>query len=89
MFHQLDPWGKRLLGLKSRTHNFIIVDMLTSETDEPAVSEKDTGTVPYNVSSGQMVETKMAGSHSKLKSRHLYMIAMGGKKTPTLSPVTA
>ena len=37
-------------------------------------------TAPANFSDGQMLEAHTASSHDKLKSRHLYMIAMGGKR---------
>lgn len=38
------------------------------------------GTEPTNVANGQVWESNKA-AHTKLKSRHLYMIAMGGKRT--------
>lgn len=50
-----------------------------SDTEKTQVSEKDMATAPANVSNGQVLEARTAGSHDKLKSRHLYMIAMGGK----------
>lgn len=54
-----------------------------SDADKPGVLEKDAATEPDKVSDGQVLETgSNAGSHTKLKSRHLYMIAMGGKKMP-------
>ena len=51
-----------------------------SDADKTEVPEKDMTTESDKVSQGQVLETGRAGSHSKLKSRHLYMIAMGGKK---------
>jgi len=51
-----------------------------SDADKTEVPEKDMTTESDKVSRGQVLETGTAGSHSKLKSRHLYMIAMGGKK---------
>lgn len=55
-----------------------------SDTDKAGVLEKDVATEPAKVSDGQVLETSgsNAGSHASLKSRHLYMIAMGGKKMP-------
>lgn len=50
-----------------------------SDADKIQLPEKDMAAEPGNVSNGQVLETGAAGSHSKLKSRHLYMIAMGGK----------
>ncbi|KAJ5807963.1 proline permease PrnB [Penicillium riverlandense] len=49
-----------------------------SDADKTQLPEKDMSTEPANISNGQVLETDAAGSHSKLKSRHLYMIAMGG-----------
>lgn len=48
------------------------------------MSEKDVGCVEHaDGSSGPAVETGEGGSHSSyLKSRHLYMIAIGGKRFP-------
>lgn len=37
------------------------------------------GTESANISDGQVLESTKAAAHTKLKSRHLYMIAMGGK----------
>jgi hypothetical protein len=56
-----------------------------SDTDKTQLPEKDMATEPANISNGQVLETDAAGSHSKLKSRHLYMIAMGGKKDILIS----
>jgi amino acid permease len=54
-----------------------------SDADKPEVLEKDAATEPDKVSDGQVLETgSNAGSHTKLKSRHMYMIAMGGKTMP-------
>lgn len=57
------------------------------DTEKPEVLEKDVVTDPAHVSDGQMLETpgNNASSHAKLKSRHLYMIAMGGKKKPLVA----
>ena len=45
------------------------------DDDKPDVSEKDV--VGYESGEGS---DGAAGSHSKLKSRHLYMIATGGRR---------
>lgn len=37
------------------------------------------GNESTNISDGQVLEGNKAAAHGKLKSRHLYMIAMGGK----------
>ncbi|KAJ5601232.1 proline permease PrnB [Penicillium lagena] len=49
-----------------------------SNADKTQLPEKDMATELANISNGQVLETGAASSHSKLKSRHLYMIAMGG-----------
>lgn len=43
--------------------------------------EKTMGTESANVADGQVLEGNKPAAHTKLKSRHLYMIAMGGKST--------
>ena len=45
------------------------------DDDKPNVSEKDVA----GYESGDAPDSA-AGSHSKLKSRHLYMIATGGRR---------
>lgn len=49
-----------------------------SDDDKPGVSEKDV--VDSDHADGSP-EAGAKGSHSVLKSRHLYMIATGGKET--------
>lgn len=44
-----------------------------------ATEKKTMGAESANVSDGQVLESTKAAAHTKLKSRHLYMIAMGGK----------
>lgn len=41
--------------------------------------KKIMGNESDNISDGQVLEGNKAAAHGKLKSRHLYMIAMGGK----------
>lgn len=56
-----------------------------SDLEKAGVLEKDIATDPANVSDGQMLEqaSNNASSQANLKPRHLYMIAMGGKKKPS------
>lgn len=50
------------------------------------MSEKDLDSPEQaDVSDGRVVETSATGSHAYLKSRHLYMIAIGGKRRPVPS----
>ena len=46
------------------------------DADKTRFPEKDMATEPPNFSDGEVLKTSTA---DKLKSRHLYMIAMGGK----------
>ena len=41
--------------------------------------KENMGTESANVADGQVLDGQKPPAHTKLKSRHLYMIAMGGK----------
>ena len=50
------------------------------------VSQDEMAVGPMSSSNEQVIDDVGKGHHQKLKSRHLYMIAMGGKDSPlTLS----
>lgn len=53
------------------------------------MSEKDVDSAEPAVSGGRVVEACEANSQTKLKSRHLYMIAIGGKRHAPCCPALA
>lgn len=71
--------------ITSSNHHAKYPDSLTSidraameDTHKTRIRERDIATEP-NISNGQVLETSTTSSHTKLKSRHLYMIATEGQ----------
>lgn len=52
-----------------------------SDSSKTDMAEKQMASDPAShVADGQTLVTSTSGAHTKIKPRHLYMIAMGGKR---------